>query len=598
MSQRLVGQRRIGRFPFALALLTAAAAVSPESQAQVSLPGAQLPQPVHAAPEPITLRSSDLLRRDLEGLATRHGLPLPDAMMLTRNALGDYFLALLKKLSALPKEQLTDQDYDDIGMLSEEFARSFRVMRGKMAMNVLRDEREAPPETASLPGAEQKFDSRFSALERIKVSGDMVFMPQNDFGRAVPDSMAANFRGRVNFTAKVVDDNKDGVMGDGYLFTRLTAASGRFFPRNKFLLATTNDINDAVQNPFNSGINEVQVPSLVINNNNSNSVRPTVSMEQAYYTQDLKLGKTKGNFKAGLIYMGNMFDNNNYANSEMLQFFNVAFVNSVSWRPNYIGPSVVASVERPILRGKAFLRGTAGIVSITDKDYWGNFSANYEAQLGHKFFEKEGNIRAGLWNHNFRSGTSVPFLTPPDALTATNALPLIPGGTNNGSRPMGFYLNADQKVWKDIGLFGRYALNDKQIGEVFLGGLLSSRQSYSFGAEIPAKLISKRRPDDVIGIAYGHISPYNRDGAITPATPAFLGVNGVPATNVAEVNRNLAIVNTGTSPRDEKVIECYYRYQINKNVSISPDFQYIWSPGGTGPQPGIMVLGTRLTVTF
>lgn len=590
----------MGKIPFAaLLLLASTATCSPDAQAQVPapIPGVQAP-PVTVAPEPITLRSSDLLRRDLEGLASRHGLPPPTPLMMTRNALGEYFLAMLKKLSALPKAQLTDQDYDDIGMLSEEFERSFRVMRGKMAVNVLRDEREAPPETASLPGSEQKFDARFSALERIKVSGDMVFMPQNDFGRAVPDSMAANFRGRVNFTAKVVDDNKDGVMGDGYLFTRLTAASGRFFPRNKFLLATTNDINDAVANPYNSGVNEVQVPSLIINNNNSNSVRPTVSMEQAYYTQDLKFGKTKSNFKAGLIYMGNMFDNNNYANSEMLQFFNVAFVNSVSWRPNYIGPSLVASVERPILRGKAFLRGTAGVVSITDRDYWGNFSTNSEVQLGHKFFNKEGNVRAGVWTHDFRSGTSVPFLTPPDALTASNALPLIPGGTNTGSRPMGFYLNADQKVWKDIGLFARYAMNDKQIGEVFLGGLLSSRQSYSFGAEIPAKLIAKKRRDDVIGIAYGHVSPYTRDGAITPATPAFLSVNGVPATNVAEVNANLAKINTGTRTRDEKVLELYYRYQINKNVSISPDLQYIWSPGGTGPQPGIMVLGTRLTVTF
>jgi hypothetical protein len=575
-------------------------------QMPVQSVGAAVPQPLIVAQmqqppgmPPIGIRSVELIQRDLEVLATRHNLPGPRLLVVTRDALGEYFLALLKKLAALPREQLAQQDYDDIGLLTEEFDRSFRVLRGKMTMNTIRDE-EAPPEKAALPLEMQKFEDRFSAFEKVKISGDMVFMPQNDFGRAVRDSMAANWRGRINVTAKVVEeDKKGGILGDGYLFARLTAASGRFFPRNKFLLAPTNDINDAVANPYNSGVNEVQVPTLIINNNNSNSVRPTVSFEQAYYTQDLKLGRTKGNFKAGLIYMGNMFDNNNYANSEYLQFFNVAFVNSVSWRPNYIGPSLVASLERPILREKAFLRATAGVNSITDRDYWGSFSQNYELQLGHKFFKgKEGNVRAGYWNHNFRSGTSVPFLTPPDALTASNALPLIPGGTNTGSRPSGFYLNADQKVWKDIGLFARYALNDKQIGEVFLGGLLSSRQSYSFGAEIPAKLFLKKRTGDVIAIAYGHISPYNRDGAITPATPAFVAVNGVPATTVAEVNRNLAVFNTGTRPRDEKVLEVYYRYQINKNVSISPDVQYIWSPGGTGAQPGILVLGTRLTVTF
>ncbi|MBX9720519.1 MAG: carbohydrate porin, partial [Candidatus Obscuribacterales bacterium] len=489
----------------------------------------------------------------------------------------------------------------DIGMLSREFEDVYNEIHGKLAMTVLSN--QMPPTIAgevsagALPQKLQEFSERFKALENVKLTGDYTFFPSSDMGRTTRDSMAANQRGRVNLTVKVAEAQKDSHLGDGYLFMRATAATGRFFPRNKYLLSPTNDINDSAANPFNSGINDVQLPNLVINNNNSNSVRPTLSMEQAYYTQDLRFNSgLKGNYKAGLIYMGNMFDNNNYANSEHLQFANTQFVNSPSWRPNFVGPSTVWQLEKSLLRDKAFLRGTAGIVSLADRDYFGGFGGNYEVQVGHKFFNKEGNLRAGFWNFNFRGGSKTPFVTPSD-ITGTSLLSLLPGGTTYGSQPTGGYFNFDQKIWKDIGLWGRYAFNDKQFGEVLLGGLLSSRASWSFGTEVPIKMLTKRRPDDVLGVAYGQISPYTR-GTITPATPAFVSLNGVPATTLDQVNSNLAQLDPGAQSRNEKVLEAYYRFQLNKNVSISPDVQYIWNPGGTGPQPGIFVLGSRLTVTF
>jgi len=291
-----------------------------------------------------------------------------------------------------------------------------------------------------------------------------------------------------------------------------------------------------------------------------------------------------------------VFDSNLFANSESLQFMNTSFVNSISWRTNFIGPSSIFMLERPILKGKAFLRGTAGIISLSDRDYFGGFGGTYEAQLGHQFFKKPGNLRAGFWNFNFRGGSRVPYVTPVD-LSPSSLLSTLPGGVTTNSKPTGFYLNFDQRIWKNIGWWGRYALNDKQFGEILLGGILSSRQSWSTGLEIPMSLFFKKRVDDVLGIAYGQVSPYSRE-AVTPATAVFPIVNGVIPTNLAQVNRNLALINPGTQHRDEKILEAYYRYQLNKNVSVSPDVQYYWSPGGTGPQPGIFVLGSRLTVTF
>jgi hypothetical protein len=486
-------------------------------------------------------------------------------------------------------------------MLSREFEDVYNEIHGRLAMTILSNQLPASaPEKSALPGKEQEFAERLKALENVRMSGDYSFLPQTYQGnKNVRETTSANQRARFNVTAKVYDGKPEDKLQDGYLFMRMSAASGNFFPRNRYLLSPTNDLNDAVASPFNSGFNDVQLPNLVINNNNSNNVRPGLSLEQAYYTQDLKFGsRTKGNFKSGLIYFGGMFDNNNIANAEHLQFANTSFVNSINWKPNFAGPATVLSLERSLFHDKAFLRGTAGMISLTDRDYFGGFGLNYEAQFGHKFFwNKEGNLRAGLWNYNFRGGSQPPFATPTD-ITGSAPLSLLPGGTTNGSQPMGAYFNFDQRIWRDIGIFGRFAFQDLQFGQVLLGGLLSSRSSWSFGAEIPMKLISKKRQNDVIGVAYGQIAPYNRDGQIVPATPAFVGVNGVPSSNLAQVYNALHTVDPGTSIANEKVLEAYYRFQLNKNVSISPDVQYIWDPGGTGGQPGIFVFGSRLTVTF
>ncbi len=515
---------------------------------------------------------------------------------MTRFDLGQYFLQLMQSLSQLPGDQLTNQDYQDIGILTDEFEDTLQVVKGKLAVQVFRNQ-IPPPGNETLAARVNEHSSRLNVLEKLKISGDFTFAPQNDFGKQVREGMAANLRGRLNFQARVCESAADSRLGDGYVFARLTAAAGRFFPRNKYLLSPENDIVDAVASPFNSGINEVQTSNLFINNNNSNSVRPTVSMEQVYYNQDIRMGHAwKGNYKIGLQNFGNMFDSNNFANNEALQFMNTSFVNNISWRPNFIGPSSVLAFERSLLKGKAFLRGTGGIISLTNRDYFGGWGGNYELQLGHNFRHKEGNFRAGFWNFNFRGGSKLPYVTPVD-LSGSSVLSIIPGGVTANSKPTGFYLNFDQRIWKNIGLWGRYALNDKQLGEVLLGGLLSSRQSWSTGLEIPASLIFKKRTDDAIGIAYGQISPYSRE-AVTPATPAFVTVAGIVPVNLAQVNRNLALIDPGAHHRNEKILEAYYRYQLNKNISVSPDVQYYWSPGGTGPQPGIFVLGSRLTVSF
>lgn len=546
--------------------------------------------------EPIALRDLNLVRRDLEDLAKRHGIPAPPPAA-GRAQLGSFFWQLVTALAKLPREQMSTPDYVEIGRLTNDFEEVVQEVKGKLTMVVAKNDLPAqvPGQVSSEKGRE--FNERLSVLEKVKVNGDFTFLPQADSGRGIVDTMATNMRARINFQCKLNEPPADGLVGDAKLFLRLVGASGRFFPRNKYLMSPENDVVDYSANPFNAGINEVQITNLQINNNNSNNVRPTATVEQAWYSQDLRFtGTTKGNFQIGLNNFSNVFDANALANNETLQFLNTQFVNNISWRPNFIGPSTIFQVEQSMFHGKAFVRASSGMISLADRDYFGGFGLNQEVQLGHKFFKKEGNLRAGFWNFNFRAGSPKPFNTPLDT-SPSGLLSILPGGTPTHGGPVGCYFNFDQRLWKDIGVFGRYGINDKQLAEIFLGGLLSSRQAWSIGLELPMKSITRRRPDDAAGIAFGSISSYRR-GAITPATPAFLALNGVPATTIDQVNANLRTMLPGIAATGEKTLEVYYRIQLNKNISVSPDFQYIWSPGAVRPQPGIFVAGTRLNITF
>jgi carbohydrate-selective porin OprB len=47
----------------------------------------------------------------------------------------------------------------------------------------------------------------------------------------------------------------------------------------------------------------------------------------------------------------------------------------------------------------------------------------------------------------------------------------------------------------------------------------------------------------------------------------------------------------------EQVLEVNYRVLYRKFLTITPDFQYIWDPGGPAA-PGVTVVGVQAALTF
>ena len=60
------------------------------------------------------------------------------------------------------------------------------------------------------------------------------------------------------------------------------------------------------------------------------------------------------------------------------------------------------------------------------------------------------------------------------------------------------------------------------------------------------------RESDVLGVAVGQV---------------------IPSDDYKQSNANL-------QAKTEGHVEAYYKIQVNDNLSISPDFQYIWNPYG------------------
>lgn len=141
---------------------------------------------------------------------------------------------------------------------------------------------------------------------------------------------------------------------------------------------------------------------------------------------------------------------------------------------------------------------------------------------------------------------------------------LLDSSKNNLSN-QGLGISIDQQVSNDITLFARYGMQDKDVSKF--------DQVFTIGGQIIGN--QWRRANDVIGIAYGasHVS--------SKYQVASLGLDGYSA-----------------NADYEHYIEAYYKYWANKNLSISPDIQYIVNPGGDKEKDDIFIYGARMQATF
>ncbi len=251
------------------------------------------------------------------------------------------------------------------------------------------------------------------------------------------------------------------------------------------------------------------------------------------------------------------FDQNEVANDETKQFLGRTFRNS----PTIEFPDNTAGIRLAYMPLEWLELGYGVFDGNSDWEKIGDNLFNVgQAHFKTNFFELPGNYRFYGWNNN---------------VYHTKWL----AAEKEKEAAFGFGLSFDQKLTDVTTVFLRYGWQDPKVynPDIKATGDLnySLEQSWSAGFQLEGKPWG--RENDVLAFAVGQILPsddYKKAGESSdPARRA----------------------------KTEGHLEAYYRIHLNKYLSISPDFQYIWNPFGkdvTDDTNGIFVGGMRAQVDF
>ncbi|MBN1914244.1 MAG: carbohydrate porin [Candidatus Omnitrophica bacterium] len=284
---------------------------------------------------------------------------------------------------------------------------------------------------------------------------------------------------------------------------------------------------------------------------NDNNVRLT----ELWYEQALFKDKIALTF--GKLDPTAYFDNNEVANDETTQFLGRLFRNS----PTIEFPDNTAGIRLAYIPLE-WLELECGVFD--GNSDWEKIGNNLfdigQVTFKTNFFNLPGNYRFLGWNNNVYH---TKWLDTEKTKEAN----------------YGFGLSFDQKATETVTLFTRYGWQDPKVynPDIMATGDLNYSLAHSWSAGFQIEGKPWGRENDVLAFAIGQaIASKDYKKAGETSNPVRLA-------------------------KPEGHLEAYYRIFVNKHLSLSPDFQYIWNPFGkdvTDDTNGIFVGGMRAQVDF
>lgn len=165
-----------------------------------------------------------------------------------------------------------------------------------------------------------------------------------------------------------------------------------------------------------------------------------------------------------------------------------------------------------------------------------------------------GNYRAYLW----RNGRATPFNNAADSSSEVQA---------------GWGVSLDQQISEDITLWGRYGRASK--------GRMQFDRAVTLGAEVSGNVWG--RGADSLGLALGWL--HTSDAFKAQSATLDADVAGGP---------DFGWRASGS----EQLAELYYRWRVNPQFELSPDYQLIRRSGANGAAGAAHILGLRAQITF
>jgi high affinity Mn2+ porin len=279
--------------------------------------------------------------------------------------------------------------------------------------------------------------------------------------------------------------------------------------------------------------------------------------------------------QAGKFAVIDIFDGNAYAKDTRKDFMNWSMwaPGAFDYSADKVGLTYGATAE--FNQKQWALR--AGYFLMLGQSNTNNFDTrvpergNYVLELETRWslFSLPGKLRTIGWFNSAFSGSYRETLDNP-------ALMLDISQTRTGRIKVGYVLNLEQALSDDVGLFGRWSWND---GKTEIMAFTDIDASLAGGLSI--KGARWGRADDVIGIS-GVVNALSKDHR------DFIAAGGL----------GILIGDGALNYRRERIFETYYAYALNKQITLTADYQFIVNPAYNADRGPVSIFSGRFHAEF
>lgn len=285
-------------------------------------------------------------------------------------------------------------------------------------------------------------------------------------------------------------------------------------------------------------------------------------------------------FQVGRFAVHDFFDTNEYAGDPRTDFLNWSIwsAGAFDYPADKIGLTYGATAEwnekQWAARTGYFLVGNQPNASVFDMNLFSRGGYVGELEVRYQPFDRPGMAKGGAWLTSTFAGSYADAIS----LSQIGALD-INGSIANTRRTRiksGYYINLQQEILDDLGVFARFSWND---GRSEISAFTDIDQSLSFGARIKGSAWG--RADDEIGLAYAL-------NMISPDHQAFLAAGGL----------GILVGDGQLNYRPENIGEAYYSFQMTKGLILTADYQLLVNPGYNADRGPAHVFSGRLRAFF
>jgi high affinity Mn2+ porin len=288
-----------------------------------------------------------------------------------------------------------------------------------------------------------------------------------------------------------------------------------------------------------------------------------------------KVDVSRLTLQAGKFAVMDIFDGNAYAKDTRKDFMNWSMwaPGAFDYSADKVGLTYGATAELNqkhwALRSGYFLMQSVSNVNSFDTRVFERGTYVLELETRYQLFSQPGKLRTIAWLNSANSGSYRETLNNP-------AFNLDIAQTRTGRIKYGYVVSLEQALTDELGLFGRWSWND---GKTEIMAFTDIDASLSLGLSI--KGARWGRPDDVIGIggAINALSNDHRD---------FIAAGGLGP----------LIGDGALNYRRERILETYYAYALNKQFTLTGDYQLITNPAYNADRGPVHVFSGRLHGEF